>query len=368
MRLSQIHIYQHNLVIAGPAYRMSLSEVSALDSTIVKIVTDTGVTGFGEVCPVGSTYQDQHAAGARAALIEMSPHLIGENPLHIDTVGRKMDAALRGHGYAKAAIDMAMWDIAGKAHGMRVCDLLGGALRESVPSYYAVGPESPDEAARIAKDKQEQGFPRIQIKVGGRDYETDVESIHKVNAALNPGTRLAVDANRGWTTRDTIAVSQACRDITFVIEQPCETFEELVSLRGKLCHPLYMDETATDVNAVLRCVNENIVEGFGLKLTRVGGISAMRTIRDICNARNFCHTCDDDWGGDIIAAACTHVGATVATHLLEGVWIADPYLGGHYDEEGGIKIKNGWINLPDQPGLGINPDVDKFGDPVASFS
>ena len=368
MRIDQIRIYQYDLPVKGKPYRMSLSELTALDTTIVEIVTDTGIKGYGETCPLGSSYQPQHANGARAALVEMSPHLLGLNPLHIEAVTRKMTTLLMGHNYAKAAIDIALWDIVGKANNMRICDLLGGAIRERIPAYYAIGPESPGDAARIAAEKQAEGYPRLQMKVGGRDVHTDVEAIHKVAGVLQPGIRLATDANRGWTVRDALQVSQACRDITMVIEQPCATFEEIASLRGRLCHPLYMDETAEDINAVLRCIGDDVADGFGFKMTRVGGISAMRTIRDICKARNLSHTCDDSWGGDIVAAACVHIAATVEPHLFEGTWVAAPYIDGHYDAVNGVATKHGWLELPSGPGLGIAPDTSLFGDPVASFS
>lgn len=368
MRITQIHLYQHNLPVKGPAYRMALSELTALDTTIVEVITDTGLKGYGETCPLGSTYQAQHAKGARAALEEMLPHLIGMNPLHIETVGRRMNAALNGHLYAKAAVDIALWDIAGKAQGIRVCDLLGGAVRERVPSYYAIGPEAPDEAARQAKEKQAQGFPRIQMKVGGRNAHIDIEAIRKVSAVLQPGVRLAADANRSWTVRDTILISQACRDLPLVLEQPCGSFEEVARLKGRICHPVYMDESIVDVNTAIQAIADDVVDGFGLKTTRVGGISAMRTLRDICNARGLPHTCDDCWGGDIVAAACLHIGATVDPRLLEGVWVAQPYIDGHYDKGPGIALVQGWLNLPNKPGLGIDPDVSMWGEPWQSYA
>ena len=367
MRIAEIYIYQHDLPVKGPAYRMALAELTTLDTTIVEIVTDTGLKGYGETCPLGSTYQPQHAKGARAALDEMSPYLVGMNPLHIDNVGRQMNAALSGHLYAKAAIDIALWDIAGKALNMRVCDLLGGAIRERVPSYYAIGPEVPDEAARQAKEKQAQGFPRIQMKVGGRDAAIDIEAIRKVSAVLKPGVRLAADANRSWTVRDAVYISQACRDLPLILEQPCNSFDEIARLKGRVCHPVYMDESIEDVNAAIRAIGDDVIDGFGLKTTRVGGISAMRTLRDICKARGLHHSCDDTWGGDIVAAACLHIGATVDTQLLEGVWIAEPYIDGHYDQGAGITLDKGWINLPDKPGLGIDPEVSMWGEPWRSY-
>lgn len=367
MKIKTIHIYQHDLPIKGKPYTMARMSLTELDTTIVEIETDTGLVGYGETCPLGPVYQPQHALGARAALVQMAPQLIGENPLHINRLNYLMDELLAGHSYAKAAVDIALWDIAAKAYGVRVCDLLGGAVRERVPSYYAIGLESPSEAARIAQEKQAEGFPRLQMKVGGRQIEEDIATIRAVTAVLNPSVRLAVDANRGWTMRDAILVSQACRDVPMVIEQPCATYDEMVSLRGRVCHPIYFDELATDLNIITRAIGDHAVDGFGLKTTRVGGLSSMRTIRDLCRAHNLPHTCDDAWGGDIIAAACLHIGATVEPRLCEGVWIAAPYITDHYDPKNGIAIDNGWLTLPAGLGLGIVPDTAKWGVPVYSF-
>ena len=367
MRIKEIHVYRHELPVVGGSYRLARTSVSTLDTTIVEIRTDTGLTGYGETCPIGPVYQPHHALGARAALEEIGPHLIGLNPLQIDCVQEAMDAALNGHRYAKAAVDIALWDIAGKAYEARVCDLLGGAKREQVPSYYAIGVVDPDEAASIAKEKQGQGFCRLQIKVGGRELEQDIAAIRKVHEVLRPGVKLAVDANRGWTTRDAMNVSIACRDLPFIMEQPCATYEEVASLRRQVSHPIFLDESTEGLEVILRAVGERVCDGFGLKVTRIGGLSAMRTVRDICRAANLPITSDDSWGGDIIAAACTHLGATVVPRLFEGVWLAAPYIEGNYDPVNGIRIENGIIRVPRGPGLGIAPDPSAWGAPVLSF-
>ena len=178
---------------------------------------------------------------------------------------------------------------------------------------------------------------------------------------------LAVDANRGFTSRDALLVSLQCRDLPFVLEQPCSTYEEVLALRGRIPHPVFLDECAEDLRVVLRAIGDRAVDGFGLKVTRVGGISPMRTIRDVCRAAGLPITCDDSWGGDVIAAACVHLGATVAPALFEGTWIAAPYIEGHYEPNQGIYIEQGEIPLPQGPGLGVTPDFERFGDPVLSF-
>ncbi|MEM9715913.1 MAG: enolase C-terminal domain-like protein, partial [Pseudomonadota bacterium] len=105
----------------------------------------------------------------------------------------------------------------------------------------------------------------------------------------------------------------------------------------------------------------------GMKVTRISGLQKMAAFRDICASRNLPHTCDDSWGGDIIAAACTHIGATVNPKLLEGVWLAAPYIEGHYDPNGGIEIVDGHIAVPQGPGLGIDVNEELFGPPISSF-
>jgi L-alanine-DL-glutamate epimerase-like enolase superfamily enzyme len=338
-----------------------------LDATIIEIVTENGMVGYGETCPLGPVYQPHHAMGARAALRQIGPHLIGHNALWIDCVRDAMDDALSGHRYAKAAVDIALWDLAGKAYGARVCDLLGGAKQENVPSYYAIAVKDPKEAASIAGEKQAEGYRRIQLKVGGRDPDVDIAAIRKVHQTLQPHVKLAVDANRGWTCRDAVTVSQACRNLSLVLEQPCATMEEIASLRGRVSHPVILDESVEGLGAVMWAVGQRICDGFSLKVTRTGGLSSMRTIRDICRVANLPITCDDAWGGDITAAACTHIGATVIPRLFEGVWLAAPYIDGHYDPKNGISVEKGNIKLPEGTGLGVQPDATIWGPPVESY-
>lgn len=367
MKITEIHIYAHDLPVKNGPYTMASGAVYALDTTLVKVVADNGHVGWGETCPVGPTYAEAHAEGARAALEVMAEGLIGA-PVWPGLLYQRMNGLLHGHNYAKAALDIAAHDLVGESLGVSVADLLGGAVTDSVPSYYATGVGAPDDIARLAKEKQAEGYPRLQVKVGGRPVEIDVETIRKVWEAVGgTGMRLALDGNRGWTTRDALRVSRECPDIPFILEQPCNTTQELERIRPQVNHGIYMDEGSVDLNTVISAAGTNLVDGFGMKVTRIGGLTNMRAFRDICAARTLPHTCDDSWGGDIIAAACTQVGATVEPRLLEGVWLAAPYIEGNYDPEKGIRIEGGHIARPTGPGLGVTPDESKFGAPVASF-
>ncbi len=369
MRIVEIHAYVLDLPVEDGPYRIASSVVWSLQTTLVKIVADNGLIGWGETCPVGPTYAPSHAGGALAAVREMAPGLIGANPLHPLSLRRAMDGLLCGHNYAKAAIDIAAHDLMGKHYGVRVAELLGGIAAERVPSYYATGIGEPDVIARIAAEKVAEGFPRLQIKIGSRPVELDIETVRKVWERIRgTGTRLAIDGNRSLPARDVLRLSRECPDVPFILEQPCNTLEEIAALRARVNHAIYLDENGEDLSTVIRAAGQGLCDGFGMKVTRIGGLQAMTAFRDICEARAMPHTCDDAWGGDIIAAACTHIGATVQPRLNEGVWVAAPYIARNYDPENGIRITGGHIDLPRGPGLGITPDEGLFGAPVASFN
>jgi L-alanine-DL-glutamate epimerase-like enolase superfamily enzyme len=366
MRIAELHIYKKDLPVKDGPYTMSGQTVWSLDTTIVRLVTDTGIEGLGEVCPLGAIYQPSHGEGARAALQTMGTGMIGIECLPL-SAHRAMDGALNGHNYAKAAIDIAVYDAWGKSLGLPICDLLGGAVTDRVPSYFATGIGTPNETVRIVKDKVKAGYPRIQLKIGGRDAAIDIEVICKVWEAVGSEVRLAVDANRGLLARDALRISRECKDIPIVLEQPCNTIEEITAIRKQINHAIYLDENTEDLNTVLRVVGAGLCDGFGMKISRMGGLQPMSTLRDICAARSLPHTCDDSWGGDIVAAACTHIGATVNPKLLEGVWLATPYIEGSYDPHNPVMVVDGHVPVPTSAGLGLNIDAEQFGAPITSF-
>lgn len=367
MKISGIHVFAHMLPVRGGAYRTSGSALETADSTIVKVAADNGLVGWGEVCPLGPTYQPQHAKGARAALEDIAPCVVGMELDGIASLHRRMDAALDGHAYAKAALDIAAYDLLGKHLGARVAELLGGAVTERVPSYYATCVDTPEEGARIAAEKVAEGYPRIQLKVGGRSVEVDIEAVRKTHERIGGKARLAVDANRGLATGEAVLLSHACRDIPFVLEQPCNSLEEIRAIRGRVCHPIYIDESGADLGVVMQAAAEGLCDGFGMKVTRIGGLKGGAWMRDMCAIRSLPHTTDDNWGGDIVSAACVHLGATVRARLMEGAWLAQPYVEGHYDSRNGIRIEGGHVALPSGAGLGVEPDEGVFGEPCLVF-
>ena len=367
MKIASVHIYTYELPVLNGPYTMANQVVNSLTTTLVKLVADNGLFGWGETCPVGPIFSESHSGGAVAALVEMGKGLVGTEVLPVP-LHRRMDGLLKGHNYAKAAVDIAMHDLLGKHLDLSVSDLLGGALADRVPSYSVVGISDADESARLAVEKRDQGYPRLQLKLGGRPIEEDIAAVNKVWEAVGSSRiKLAADANRGLNTRDALRLCRECAHVPFILEQPCNTIEDFQKIRSQISHAIYMDESCISLNTAITVAGTGLVDGFGMKVTALGGLHPMRAFRDICAARNLPHTCDDAWGGDLIAAACTHIGATVAPELLEGVWIAAPMIDGHYDQKNGVRVEGGYIKRPQGVGLGIVPEEGIFGEPVASF-
>jgi cis-L-3-hydroxyproline dehydratase len=184
VKITRLRAYQVDLPLHEGAYKWSGGKsVSVFDSTVVQIETDTGLAGYGEVCPLGPSYLPAYGRGVRAGLAELGPHLLGEDPRQLERINRRMDALLKGHAYVKSAVDMACWDLLGQAAGLPVCLLLGGRYGPDFGLYRAISQESPNAMADRVAGYRAEGYRRFQLKVGG-DPDTDIERIRAVAARL----------------------------------------------------------------------------------------------------------------------------------------------------------------------------------------
>jgi L-alanine-DL-glutamate epimerase-like enolase superfamily enzyme len=231
MKITGISAYRVELPLHEGSYKWSGgNSVEVFDSTVVAIQTDAGITGYGEVCPLGPAYLPAYAAGARTGIAELAPHLLGLDPTQLQVMNRRMDQALRGHPYVKSALDVACWDILGKAGGQSVATLLGGTYGEEFLLYRAISQDTPDAMAASVAHYRAEGYTKFQLKVGG-DPDVDIRRIHAVAAKLQPGDVLIADANTGWTQHQAIRIAGAVRDVDVYIEQPCMHYEECLAVR-----------------------------------------------------------------------------------------------------------------------------------------
>ena len=367
MKISKINVYQVDLPLKEGRYSWSNGNfVEVFDSTVVEIITDDGLIGVAECCPLGSAYLPSFALGVRAGLAELVPHLIGQDPLNIGHINRLMDAALRGHPYAKAPIDIACWDLLGKATGLPVFTLLGGAAQDDVVLYRAISQEAPERMSKKIELYAAQGYTKFQLKVGG-DANEDIERIYATRSVLKPTDILVADANTGWTRHEAARVVGAIASLDVYVEQPCLTYEECVSIRRRTTLPFIMDEVIDTPNTLVRGIAEDAMDVINLKISKVGGLTKAKLMRDLCVQHGIPMTIEDTWGGDITTAAIAHLARSTPSEFTFSATDFNSY--GTVDiAEGAPQRVNGRMTAADRPGLGVTPIYDALGAPVASYS
>jgi L-alanine-DL-glutamate epimerase-like enolase superfamily enzyme len=366
MRITRIKAWKIGLPLKEGRYNWSNDNfVEVFDSTVVAVETDAGIVGYAECCPLGSAYLPAYAHGVRAGLEEIGPKLIGSDPTNLDLLNRHMDAVLRGHPYVKAPIDIACWDILGKATGLPVYKLLGGAAQERVALYRAISQEAPEVMASKIAGYTAEGYTKFQLKVGG-DADMDIERIRETRAILGKRDVLVADANTGWTRAEAARIAASVVDLDVYIEQPCRTYEECLSVRRRTARPFVLDEVITGTDTLLKALADDAMDVINLKISKVGGLTKARLMRDICVASGTPMTIEDTWGGDIVTATIAHLARSTPEEFCFSATDFNSY-GTVEIAKGAPKRVNGCMTAFDEPGLGITPIFDVLGDPVVTI-
>lgn len=367
MKIVRIFCHRVELPLKEGSYHWSGGKsVSVFDSTIVGVETDSGLTGYGEVCPLGPFYLPAYAEGVRSGIRELGPHLIGFDPRELGVLNRRMDAAFKGHPYVKSGIDIACWDILGKASGLPVCQLMGGRFGESVRLYRAISQQSPAEMADKVAGYRDEGYTRFQLKVGG-DPDTDIERIRATRAVLGPHERLVADANTGWTQHEAMRVVRAVRDLDVYIEQPCLSYEECLAIRNHTDHPFVLDENVDSLDMLLRAKSDLAMDVVNLKISKLGGLTKAKLARDLCVSMGIAMTLEDSWGGDFATAAIAHFAHSTPEEFRFTSTDFNSYVTVS-TADGAPQREMGFMATSSEPGLGVVPKMDVLGERVVDVS
>ncbi len=365
-KISSIKTYQVELTMKEGHYSWSNQSFRSFDSTIIEVETSEGINGYGEICPLGSSYLPAYAEGVRIGIGKIAGVLLGKDPTNINEINSVMDSALRGHPYVKSAIDVACWDILGKATNQPVFTLLGGKLQNKIKLFKVISRDVPEIMQQKIIDYQDQGFKQFQMKVGA-EPSVDIRRIRSVAKNLRPGNVLGADANCGWRQHDAIRVVKAVSDLDIYIEQPCPTYEECSVVRNRSNLPFILDECMDTLQSVLRAWNDQAVDVINLKIGRLGGLSKAKIIRDVCVSLGISLTIEDTWGSQIGDAAIAHLAHSTPRefHFQSSAFH-------EYTEVSTAKgqpiIESGYMFCSNAPGLGIIPNFDTLGDPLSIFS
>ncbi len=363
MKITRLLAYQVDLPLREGRYAWSGGKsVDVFDSTVVRIETDAGVTGHGESCPLGPAYLPAHAGGVRAGIAELAPHLIGQDPTRIVPLYRLMERRLKGQPAVKSAIDMACWDILGQVAGVPVATLLGGCDGDSLELYRAISQDTPDAMAASVGKYRAEGYAKFQLKVGG-DPDIDIARIAATAAVLAHGEVLVADANTGWLPHQAARVVRAIGGLDVYIEQPCLSYEECLSVRRRCAHPFVLDESVDGIGMLLRAHADLAMDVVNIKISKLGGITPARQVRDLCVAMGIAMTIEDAWGGDIVTAAIAHLAHSTPEPLRFSATDFNGYVTVPI-AEGAPRRQAGRMRASGAPGLGVTPIAAALGEPV----
>jgi len=348
----------------GP-YAVSGGRVSlGFDSLIVRLTSDRGLEGWGEMSPLGSTYDAAFPAGAFAAAAELAEALPGQPDDQPLRIAHLLDRTLKGHPYAKAAFDMAAFDLAARLAGAPLCDYLGGRYGEGTQLYRSLSQEAPEAMAARARKYWAEGYRRLQVKVGGDPLE-DEARLKAVAAALPAGAVLYCDANGGYSVADARRFLGRTAGLDYVFEQPCASYRESLLLRAHCPQPMVLDESILELESVVRAAQDGI-DGITIKIARVGGVSKAALLRDAAVELGLKVTVEDTGGSDLDTAAMAHLSiSTPERRRMHTVdfhnWVTVSNGTGLPPTAGGL------LRVPAGPGLGIAVDLGSLGQPLLTL-
>ncbi|HVX98695.1 MAG TPA: mandelate racemase/muconate lactonizing enzyme family protein [Pseudorhodoplanes sp.] len=342
----------------GGVTRTALGPAAFSDYTIVFVETDAGITGLGEVDSVFS----RRGALLRHDLVSaLVPAVRGEDPFRIAAIVQKMDRVLDGVEEAKAGIEMALWDILGKALGTPVYNLLGGKVRDRIPLSYSIPFGDPKDMAELARERVKWGHRTVKVKVGSDDPARDIAAVRLIREAIGPGIRLRVDGNMGWKSpKQAIAVIREMEKHDLeLVEQPlpADDLEGMAEIRMNIDVPLMADESIRNPRSAMQVIKRRAADIANVYVTEAGGLLNASRIFAMCEAANIPCMIGSMPEFGIGTAAQIHLGIAM-TNLGPD----SDTCGVLYHQEDLLKvplrIENGFAYPPEGAGLGVDIDMD----------
>ena len=345
------------------AIRGSLGAHTVSPFLLVKIHTDEGIVGLGEVSCTPIWSGEDQVTASHFISDYLTPALQGEDPLQIERLTTRMRHRLAANPFTKAGVEMALWDILGKAAGLPLYRLWGGPVRDFVPTKFSVSGLEPGKAAELAAWAVAQGFRTMKVKVG-IDPEGDVARVRAVRAAIGSDVRLGVDANGGWSPR--VAVETIRRMYEFGIyfaEQPVPPVDPawMADVRNHVKVPIMADESVNTVQDAMSLARAGAADVLSLYVGKGGGVSVARKIAAVAEAAGLVSTVGSNLEMGVASAAMIHLAMATASvaaeefpcdilgpFFYEGDILAEP-----------LPIQAGKASPFERPGLGVALDEQK---------
>ena len=333
---------------------------ASMPGAIVRITTDAGIEGWGEACP-WSVFTGTAEANATGIHEYLRPLLIGADPLKVSTIMRQIEKTLVGHTEGKAAIEMALLDIAGKKLGVPVAQLLGGCYREKVPLSVSIANPDFDEDLDFAKSRAGEGVNIYKVKTGFLTHQEDLRRMEQLRAALPETADIRIDYNQGLDPWDAI---RQVRDMeTFrptFIEQPVKRDQRaaMAAITRAIDTPIMADESVFNPAEAIEMVRLELADLVSIKIMKSGGITRAREIAAIAEAAGITAYGGTMFEGGLASAAGLHMVAATPNIALGAEFYTSTWVMGVEILKQPLVIENGESVVPTGPGLGV--EVDEY--------
>jgi L-Ala-D/L-Glu epimerase / N-acetyl-D-glutamate racemase len=362
MKITHIETYPVEIPVKSERRMISaLGQHTVSRYVLVRVLTDAGIEGAGEATVI-PRWSGETVWGAQALIDRvLAPQVVGCDPADIVELDRRMDGACIHNWFAKSALEMACWDIRGKAEGKPVYELLGGAVRPlAIRSRYSMGAYEPERARARAKELVAAGFTTIKVKVG-RDRAADVERVRVVREAIGPDIALTIDANCGWQVETAIrAIHEMAEFRLALVEQPTPDgdYAALARVRRECGVPVMADDICFNLAHARELVRNECCDVISVYPGKHGGIRKAKEIVDF--AANHGVPCSIGSNLELDVATAAMAQLVVACPNMQVEKYPGDLLGADYHEirvaKSPVRIEGPMTTIGAGPGLGVEVD------------
>lgn len=365
MRIKNIALYHQKMPMHCGNTCALTTGVESADVVVTRIETDTGLVGYGECgCVAGYPAYASAIINGSAELIQN--HILGKKPLEINTIQQAMSVIPGQSGALKAGIDIACWDLLGKARQLPLYDLLGGKLQEKVPIYALLSTASPEEMVESLKELREQGQHRFHFRLLHGDIQAHLARIQAIQTEMCAKETCNIDFAGTWRLNEVLQlISQIQNFKNLTLEQPCWTMRDCLSVAERVTCPVKLDDCLNQVSDVLTAYSQQACDSIVLHINRFGGITPIRLGRDLATEGDLKITYSSQWGTEITTAAILHLALTTSPkHLLTAI-DAHNYSPQKLTVRESIAVEKDQMWFKDNlPGLSIEVDEHLLGEPI----
>jgi len=364
MKITEVELFHISIPFAKP-YKLSkvYGTIPDAESVILKVHTNEGIVGLGEADP-----WNPFSAGTPATVMVvtrdlLAPYIIGQDPTHIAAIESNLDMRVRGHLMARGAVNMALFDIAGKAYNLPAHMMLGGLYQNKLPLLGPIGSGTPDEDAASIQKLIDDGYKTVMIKMGALPIADEIKRMISAKAHFGDQMKIIVDANQGWTVAETLEFIDGIRGShPDLLEQPIahDDVDGLKRIRSRAPCPLSADEGVASIREATTLIRELAVDAFSIKVSKNGGLSKAKRIADIAHAFGLKVLMNSMFDFGITQAASLQLGCVLPNLLDMGHAYMSVLRMSDDITDFANNISHSVATVPSKPGLGVKLDEDKL--------